>query len=225
MVRRGGSRTDPAGEGVVVRYETTLTSEQYVTEQGWRTATLERCPLHPEGSCGLARHGSYGRVRPAGIRIARFWCPKARVTLSLLPDFLASRLSGTLGEVERAVDAAEGAKSRESAADALRPAAVPNAVTLPSALRWLRRRLAAVHAALVAAVTLVPALSGCRPTPSAVRVRLGVTEALVALRSAAAMHLVVMPAPVGFRARARTRRGTREPTPHEAGPDPPRRGR
>jgi hypothetical protein len=152
-------------------------------------------------------------------------CPKARVTISLLPDFLASGLSGTLAEVEGVVDAAEGAPSREAAVEEVRPATVANAVTLPSGLRWLRRRLAAVHAALLAAVTLVPALSECPATLVAVRKRLGVSEALIALRSAAATHLVAIPAPVGIRARARTRRALREQTPHETGPDPPRRGR
>jgi len=219
------ARTDPASEGVVVRYEPRLTGERYVTEQGWKAATLERCPLHPEGGCGVSGHGSYGRVRPAGVRVARFWCPKARVTISLLPDFLASRLSGTLGEVEQAVDAMEGAESQEAAAEEVRPAAARDAVTLPSALRWLRRRVVAVHVALVAAVTLVPALAECRPTLGAVRERLGVTGALVALRSAAASHLRAMPAPVGFRARGRGRRDSRAPTPHETGPDPPGRHR
>ena len=225
MVRRGGTRTDPAGEGLVVRYETTLTSEQYVIEEAWRAATLERCPLHPEGGCGLAGHGSYGRVRPAGIRVARFWCPRARVTISLLPDFLASRLSGTLAEVEHVVDAADSAESREAAAERVRPAEAPEAVTLPSALRWLRRRLVAIHAALVAAVTLVPGLSGCAPTLGAVRERLGVSAALVALRTVAASHLVAMPSPVGFRTRGRARRASREATPHGTGADPPEWGR
>jgi hypothetical protein len=210
---------------VQVRFATTSTSDQYVTEQAWRAATLERCPVHPEGGCGLAGHGSYGRVRPAQIRVARFWCPKARVTISLLPDFLASRLSGTLAEVEEVADAAEAAESREAAVEVVRPAAAVDAVTLPSALRWLRRRLVAVHAALVAAVTLVPALAECRPTLGAMRERLGVSGVLVALRSVAAPHLVAMPTPVGFRARGRARRAPREPTPHETGPDPPRRGR
>ena len=225
MVRRGSTRTDPASEGLVVRYETTLTSERYVTEQAWRAASLERCPLHPEGGCGLAGRGSYGRVRPVGVRVARFWCPRARVTISLLPDFLASRLSGTLEEVERAVEVAEGAKSLEAVAEKVRPAIAADAVTLPSALRWLRRRRVAVHAALVAAVTLVPALTGCPATLGAVRQRLGVSDALVALRSAAAIHLAAMPAPVGLRARGRARQASREPTPHETGPDPPRRDR
>jgi hypothetical protein len=147
------------------------------------------------------------------------------VTISLLPDFLASRLSGTLAEVEQVVSAAEVAPSQEAAVEEVRPAFATNAVTLPSALRWLRRRLVAVRAALVAAVTLVPALAECPPTLGAVRARLGVSETLVALRSVAASHLVALAAPVGFRARARARRAAAEPTPHEAGPDPPGRVR
>jgi hypothetical protein len=75
------------------------------------------------------------------------------------------------------------------------------------------------------AVTLVPALAECRPSLAASRDRLGVPEALLALRSAAATHLVSMAAPVGFRARARKRDGGPEATPHEAGPDPPTQGR
>jgi hypothetical protein len=134
---------------------------------------------------------------------------------------LASRLSGTLAEVERAVEAAGNAPSREAAIEVVRPAAAPDAVTLPSALRWLRRRLASVQAALLAAVTLVPALSECPPTLAAVRERLGVTEALVALREVAAAHLGAITAPVGLRARATKRDGRRIGTPHEAGPDPP----
>ena len=204
-----------------VRYATSLTSEQYVTGQAWRVATLERCPLHPEGGCGLAAHGSYPRVRPVGVRVARLLCPKAGVTISLLPDFLAAQLSGTLAEVEHAVEAVDDATSREAAAEAIRPAAAPDAVTLPSALRWLRRRLVSVRAALLAAVTLVPVLLECPPTLSAVRERLGVSETLVALREVAAAHLGAICAPVGFRPRATRRSGRRKATPHEAGPDPP----
>jgi hypothetical protein len=84
---------------------------------------------------------------------------------------------------------------------------------------------AAVRAALVAAVTLVPVLAECPPTLAAVRERLGVSEVLVELRSVAALHLGAMAAPVGFRARARKRREGLEATPHERGPDPPMRDR
>lgn len=221
MARCAWTRTDPAGNGVVIRYATTATSERYITEEGWRTATLERCPLHPEGGCGLSRHGSYRRVRPAGVRVARLRCPKAGVTISLLPDFLASRLSGTLAEVEGVVELAEGAEGLEAALERVRPAAAETAVTLPSGLRWLRRRLSAVRAALVAAVTLVPLLAGCRPALGALRERLGVREVLVTLRASAAEHLSALCAPLGFRARARSREERRQRAPHEVGPDPP----
>ena len=72
------------------------------------------------------------------------------------------RVSGTLAEIEQGVDAAEGDESREAAAETVRPAEAANAVTLPSALRWPRRRLVAVHTGLVATVTLVPVLLGVR---------------------------------------------------------------
>lgn len=211
----------PGRRRVVVRYETTFTSEQYVTQQAWRTATLERCPLHPEGGCGLASHGSYPRVWPVGVRVARLLCPKAGVTISLLPDFLAARLSGTLREVEQVVVAAEGAASQEGAAGQVRPADVVDAVTLPSALRWLRRRLLPVRAALLTAVTLLPELLGCTPTIAALSERLGVSEVLVALRSHAEELLPALCAPLGFRARARRVTVARPAAPHEAGPDPP----
>lgn len=221
MARCAWTRTDPAGNGVVIRHPTTVTSEQYLIEEAWLAATLEQCPLHPEGGCGLSRHGSYRRVRPAGVRVARFLCPTARVTISLLPDFLASGLTGTLAEVEAAVESAETAASQEAALEQVRPAAAVEAVTLLAGLRWLRRRLLAVRAALVGAVTLVPSLMGCEPTLAALRKRLGVTEVLVALRGIAAAHLPAMSSPLGFRARARRVRSERQRTPHEAGPDPP----
>ena len=210
----------PGRRGVVVRYATTLTSEQYVTQQAWRIATLERCPLHPEGGCGLGGHGSYRRVRPAGMRVARLRCPRARVTISLLPDFLAARLPGTLAEVERVVEAAEGA-SCEEVVSQIRPGGEEGAVTLPSALRWLRRRLMPVRGALLALVTLLPELFGCAPRLAAVRERLGVSEVLVTLRARAADSLPALAAPLGFRARGRrVTRSSPEP-PHEVGPDPP----
>jgi hypothetical protein len=117
------------------------------------------------------------------------------VTISLLPDFLAARLSGTLSEVERAVEVVEGSSSHEQAASQIRPADEEGAVTLPSALRWLRRRLVPVRAALRALVTLLPELFGCAPTLTAVRERLGVREALAALRRLGEGVLAVLAAP------------------------------
>jgi hypothetical protein len=123
--------------------------------------------------------------------------------------------------VEAAVEAAEVAASQEAALEQVRAAAEPDAVTLLAGLRWLRRRLSAVRAALVAMVTLVPSLSGCRPTLAALRERLGVTEVLVTMRDIAAAHLPAMSSPLGFRARARGVRSERPRSPHKVGPDPP----
>jgi hypothetical protein len=70
-------------------------------KQGWLSATLPRCPLHPQGGCGFARHGTYERVSPPGTRVARWYCPEGHCTFSLLPDCLAARLSGTLPRSRR----------------------------------------------------------------------------------------------------------------------------
>lgn len=154
---------------VQLRFDTGLAGERYVTEELWRLARLERCPLHPGGGCGLARHGSYARKTPAGTRIARWYCREGHCTFSLLPDHLAARFASTLADLEQVVEAAEAAPSRQACVDALRP----DGVGLPGALRWLDRRVAAVGALLVAAVTLLPeALAGCAPTIAALRERL-----------------------------------------------------
>src|SRR6266436_2886944 len=110
--------------------------ETYIANQEWHDARLPRCPLHPSGGCSFARHGSYARVRPRGLRIARWYCPEGHRTFSLLPDFLAARMPGLLASIEDAVAAALSAKSMEAAADALRGLDI----TLPSAMRWLRRQ-------------------------------------------------------------------------------------
>ena len=81
---------------VQLRFDTGLAGAEYVTRELWRRAILPRCPLHPRGGCGLARHGSYARKRPAGTRIARWYCPQGHRTFSLLPDHLAARFPGTL---------------------------------------------------------------------------------------------------------------------------------
>ena len=85
-----------------------LSDERYVSERAWESAILDSCPLHPEGGCGLERLGTYARVAPAGARVPRWWCPKAGVSISLLPSFLSARLSGTLAEVEAFVAAQGG---------------------------------------------------------------------------------------------------------------------
>ena len=51
---------------VQLRHETPLTSEAYLAERAWEKATLPRCPRHPAGGCGFARHGTYPRLRKVG---------------------------------------------------------------------------------------------------------------------------------------------------------------
>ena len=209
------ARTPWAGK-VQLRYATTLTDEQYVCQRAWERANLPSCPLHPRGGCGLCRHASYERKRPAGARVARYYCPDGRMTFSLLPDCLASRLSGSLGAVEATVAAAEAAPSLTQAAQQLRP----ELVDVRSALRWLRRRTAPVRAALVALVTLLPELSGVPPTVAAVGGVLG-EPVLVVARQRLSQRLQSLSSPVGFRPRVRTRRRQSRGGQHNAGPDPP----
>ena len=129
-----------------------------------RRARVAHCPLGRmspctrNGGCSFARHGSYSRVTPHGVRIARWYCPEGHRTFSLLPDFLAAKLPGLLTSIEAAAEAVKSAGSMESAADALRGFDV----TLPSAVRWLRRRVRAVQAA-------VDAVSSALPTPMPAR--------------------------------------------------------
>src|SRR5690606_41826558 len=123
-------------------------------------------------------HTADARKGPGGARVARYYCRTARVTFSLLPDCLASRLSGSLDEVEAAVVVAETAPTLTQAAQQLRP----ELADVRHALRWLRRRTVPVRAALTALVTLLPALSGVSPTVTAVREVLGARQVLVTTR-------------------------------------------
>lgn len=203
---------------VQLRFDTGLADEEYVTRELWRSASLTRCPLHPRGGCGFASHGSYLRKRPAGTRVARWYCRKGHCTFSLLPDHLAARLPGTLAEIEQAAAAAESAPSLQACADALRP----DPIGLPGALRWLRRRIEYVRALLPTVVALLPQqLQGCAATIADVRGRLGVQQALVKLRSMLAAHLGALATPVGLRPRSHRgeprARGFQQPM----GPDPP----
>ncbi|MCC6338013.1 MAG: hypothetical protein IT380_28975 [Myxococcales bacterium] len=138
-----------------------------------------RCPEHPEGGCGFARHTAYARVEPPGMWIARWYCPEAHLTFSLLPDCLASRLSSTLGEVEDVADAVEQrAGSLEAVAEQLRPD-----IEAQGAVRWVRRRVAAVAVALKALKGLLPdVLGSVAPTLVEVRAALGVDTVLCSRR-------------------------------------------
>jgi hypothetical protein len=203
---------------VQLRYACPLTGAEYVNQAGWQAATLSRCPLHPHGGCHFARHGTYTRVSPPGTRVARWYCREGHCTFSLLPDCLAARLSGTLAEVEALVRAAEQAPSREALCARERLE-----IELPGALRWVRRRVQAVHEAL----HLVKGLLGVAfvlvaPTLTAFGAHLGAAEVLVALRGIATPWLAVLPAPLGFAPRRRARASVGKGRQQQAGPDPPR---
>jgi len=179
---------------VQLRFACEHTGEEYVSQQAWQSASLPCCPLHPNGGCRFARHGTYERVSPPGTLIARWYCPLGHRTFSLLPDCLAARLSGTLAEVEAVVRAAEQAASLEADCQDLRLD-----IELPGALRWVRRRVHAVHASLKVLRGLLPEPSAiCPPTLTAFSERLGVAEVLLALRQIAAVFLHRLPAPLGF---------------------------
>jgi hypothetical protein len=202
---------------VQLRFKTHYTSEDYVSRKAWLEATLTCCPLHPEGGCSFSRHGTYGRVKPPGTRVPRWYCPKGHCTFSLLADCFAARFSGSLQEVEEAVVAVEQAPSQEAAADEVR-----TDIELPGALRWLRRRLKPVHAALVLLLGLLPdRFVGCQPTVSAFRQWLGVQPVLPVLREIAETHLIRLPPPLGFRPPRPSGGEPDQASQHGVGPDPP----
>ena len=184
-----------------LRHACLLSGEAYVARSAWREASLAACPRHPRGGCGFVRHGTYPRRPPAGMRIARYYCPTAHETFSLLPDCLASWFPDTLEALESVVATVETARSVEAAADVLRPD-----ITLPSAVRWVRRRLMPVRRVLRAVVTLLPDLFRGDARLVAVRLALATPSALVALRTHAAPHLATLPTPLGFHPRSSARR-------------------
>jgi hypothetical protein len=202
---------------VQLRFTCDLTGEEYVNQQGWQDATLQCCPLHPQGGCRFARHGTYERLSPPGTLIARWYCPEGHRTFSLLPDCLAARMPGTLAEVEEVVRAVEQAPSLEAACADQRPE-----IELPGVLRWVRRRVQPVQTALSLIKGLLPErFAACAPTLSAFALCLGRDGVLVALREIAAPYLTSLPAPLGFQPRDVQGGERLERAQHAAGPDPP----
>lgn len=203
---------------VQLRFKTGLTGADYVTREAWREARLSCCPLHPRGGCGFARHGTYTRKSPAGTLIARWYCPQGHRTFSLLPDHLAARFPGTLSEIEHVVATVEQARSLEAAADALRS----DPITLASAIRWVRRRVAPVRSLLTVLVGLFPQfLLGCAPTIGALRVRLSCEQMLMFSRELAQVHLQVVSRPLGFHHRRAGGGEHQSAIQQRMGPDPP----
>jgi hypothetical protein len=206
---------------VQLRFDTGLTSEEYVSRQAWRDATLKRCPLHPQGGCGFERHGTYERVDPPGAQIARWYCREGHCTFSLLPDCLAARFRGSLAEFEDAVACAEQGESLERTADRLRA----DLSDLFAAVRWLHRRRKLLEHLFILLRGLVPELfAGCVPRVSVFRAALQCDSALVRLRAIAAPWLAVLPPPLGFGPWPPRGGGPRPPRQHSIGPDPPSAG-
>jgi hypothetical protein len=175
---------------VQLRYATDLSPEEYVRREIWKEIKLHTCPWHPQGGCGFCRHGTYFRKFPILIKIPRWYCPTQRATVSMLPDFLAARLPGTLDEVENAVDATEGT-TIEEAAERLRPG-----IDLPGGLRWLRRRIEHVRVALTVVVGLL--VLNCQPDLASFRKVLGTDRVLITLRKTVEQHLHALPPCLGF---------------------------
>jgi hypothetical protein len=196
-----------------------LTFEGYVTGEGWTTATLSCCP---DCAGPVTSHGTYLRKLPRPARIARFRCEPCRMTISLLPDFYASRTPGLLEEIEDAVAVAESARSVEDAAERIRPADDADAVTLGAAVKWLTRRIVAVHRLLATIIGLLPwRFEGCEPTVASFRERLSTTRVLVELREICERYLGVLAAPLGLVGRPRARSRVDWQRQQSTGPDPP----
>lgn len=174
-----------------IRYPIDLTIEEYIEQEAWEQAELNHCPFHPEGGCDYAKHGTYPRKFPHHCLVARYYCPEAHQTISLLPDFFSSHLPGTLDEVEHAVNIAEESSSQEEAAMTLRPE-----IELPSALRWLQRRLKYVDKILITLTGLL--VTECSPELQSFRKVFKTKNVLTGLRDIAKEFLHSLPPIIGF---------------------------
>lgn len=209
-----------------IRFAIDCTSDQYVKEKRWQDASLNVCPEHSSGGCGFSRHGTYERLNPPGTRIARWYCPLAGQTYSLLPDCLASHYRGSLSEIEALVVAVEQSRSLESVAQQIRPE-----VELPGVIRFLRRRCSSIRRALHLIKGLFPDdFAAVEPTvmhfwtalEHNASDSLSITDSvLMTLRSYCQPYLHRLPTPFGFSPTSATGccpvPGRQQP----AGPDPP----
>ena len=204
-----------------LRYETGLTGEEYVRTKAWRDAKLERCPNHPHGGCSVASHGTYARKTPRDAKVPRWYCRESHTTISLLADCLAARLPGTLDALETVVAHAERSRSLTETAKALRR----DAIELPGAIRWVRRRVRLVRRLLTLLAEQQPerfphGIAGLIP----LRAHLDTGRALVELRCLLEPHLSVLPMPLGFSTDRSRASETRPGFQHKLGHDPPLSG-
>lgn len=216
-------RLHPNGPiSVQILYSLEITGEDYVTQKAWLKASPPCCPLHPKGGCGFARHGTYERHSPPGSLIPRWYCPRGHRTFSLLPNHLCSHLPGTLAEVEALVLETEQACSREAMCSTWR-----TDIELPGALRWIRRRIHAIHTVLLILKGLLPEyFADCGATLQSMMHRLdGVGDesvpVLARLRLMTIDYLQHLPTPFGFNHWHHRHNGTKRVFQQSMGPDPP----
>lgn len=185
------------GPTVQMRFATSLTDKEYVSQRAWNDVPVPECPWCQPGTCELAPHGFYPRVKPQGAWIRRYICRVVGRTVSLLPDCFAAWVQGSLEEQEEPVRVAEGAGTQAEAVERVRP---PGACQLASAQRWLRRRVEWVRSLLMGVKALYPErFTGVEPSLAGCGQQLGSETVLRALREVAEAQLGALPAPVGFR--------------------------
>ena len=139
--------------------------------------------------------------------------------MSLLPDWLASHLPGTLAAVEQVVRAAARPGFPRGGWKRLHP---PTYLGPAGARRWVGRRGERVRLCLALLTTLLPDRCGrLEPAVEAFGTALGTAAVLVTLRAVAAAELAVLPTPIGFSRRI----GATKPAPvcaqHATGRSPP----
>jgi len=200
-----------------LRFATDLSVDQYIKGKAWKDAKLNHCPLHPQGGCKFAGHGTYSRKIPDGVKVARWYCPSGHATFSMLPDCLSSRLPGTLIDVETVINQIESSPSQEAAANNIRLD-----ISLPGALQWMRRRLFLIRSTLILLIELLPSLpENCQPTLLSFRSVLGIEFVLPQLRKLADSYLDILPPPLGFGLRPETKKCKKSRFQHQTGTDPP----
>lgn len=184
---------------VQIVFDSGHTSGSYVKQEGWKSASIVRCPACKRR---IPRHGTYARKTPEGTRVARFYCRPCKMTVSLLPDFLAAGYCETLAVQRAALEAVKAHLTFDDAARATRPE-----IELQGARRWLRRRLRR-HALTTLIVATVLAMSLEDADPFAARL-----EHPEVLRHA--------PTPTGLAHRPLRAWGASGPNQQPTGPDPP----
>ena len=142
-------------------------------------------------------HGT-GRMSarpPQGVRIARWYAHRSLV-LPREPHDLqpAARLSGgaAAGYARQCWKRLWWRPRAQGAWRRRRTRCVADAIELPGAMRWVRRRVRLVHNALARVIGLIPdRLAGCVATMGAVRDRLKSKRALMELRGLLAEQLQI----------------------------------